>query len=113
MLFFNHDALAKESLCRPLHYIKLFENLVLTGKPAKFVGKSFILNPRAVLLARALDDYKMQYIYLCSLRAYSHYKQFNERGLDLTYYPDLNISLITRNPLVYFENNTLKLKFEE
>ena len=82
--------------------------------PALLQGKSFLLNPRDLFLDKSTDPaYIAQYIRLAARRSYVLYKLYNFRGLDLSFYPDLDISKITHNPLLKIANNKLHFKYEE
>jgi hypothetical protein len=78
------------------------------------VGSNFILNPDKFFSDRSTDIlYKAQYIELAGRRSYQHYKDLGYKHLDLSYYPDLNITAIKYNPIITIENNKIYFKHEE
>lgn len=82
--------------------------------PSLLQGKSFLLNPQDLFEDKSTDPaYIAQYIRLAARRSYVLYKLYNFRGLDLSFYPDLDTSKITHNPLLKIANNKLHFKYEE
>jgi hypothetical protein len=80
----------------------------------KMYGESFLVNPLAVFDDRTTDPlYIRQYINLAGRRDYAMYKLYGIKYLDLSYYPDLDISKIKHNPLLKIAGNKLYFKYEE
>lgn len=77
-------------------------------------GESFLLNPDALFADRSTDPlYIHQYILLAGRRDYAMYKLYAIKYLDLSYYPDIDISKINHNPLLKIAGNKLYFKYEE
>lgn len=124
-LFFNLNNLEKEAGNDPVKFVALLEyhykgNLPKSRsvkyKPSKLplAGYSFILNPGPVFHLDAYDvGYVVQYIKLCAMRDYAHYKFHGVRYLDTTYFPDLNINNIKTNPLLKLAHNQINFKYED
>lgn len=80
----------------------------------RMVGQSFLLNPESLLNDRQTDpSYIVQYIKLAARRDYAMYKLYNIIHLDLTYYPDIDRSKISHNPLLKIAGDKLHFKYEE
>jgi len=78
------------------------------------IGQSFLLNPDELLNDRRTDpSYIVQYIKLAARRDYAMYKLYNITYLDLTYYPDIDRSKISHNPLLNIAGDKLFFKYEE
>lgn len=84
-------------------------------KPVKLNmhGSSFILNLEPLLKLSDIDTiYIVQYIKLCAKRDYNMYKMFGVKTLDLSYYPDINLSAIKSNPLLQITKSEIHFKYE-
>lgn len=96
--------------------ITIPKNLNQRYKPLKHlaIGKSFLLNPDLFFTNKSVDSaYKAQYIRLAGRRDYNLYKQYGIKSLDLTLYPDLDLSAIKLNPLLTIANKQIHFKYEE
>ena len=81
---------------------------------SRMVGQSFLLNPDELLNDRRTDpSYIVQYIKLAARRDYAMYKLYNITYLDLSYYPDIDRSKISHNPLLSIAGEKLFFKYEE
>lgn len=77
-------------------------------------GNSYILNPEGLFENKNIDIlYKLQYIELAALRDYSMFRLYKSATLDLSYYPDIDISKIKTNPLLKILNNHIYFLYEE
>lgn len=77
-------------------------------------GESFLLNTVDLFNDKSTDpSYIVQYIKLAARRDHAMYKLYNITYLDLTYYPDLDRSKISHNPLLKIAGNNLYFKYEE
>jgi len=77
-------------------------------------GQSFLLNPDDLLTDRRTDpSYIVQYIKLAARRDYAMYKLYKITYLDLSYYPDIDRSKISHNPLLSIAGDKLFFKYEE
>lgn len=77
-------------------------------------GTSWLVNPAGLFADTSTNSvFKSQYIRLAGLRDYLSYKLLKQTYLDLSLYPDLNITALKQNPLLILENNTLKFIHEE
>lgn len=119
MLFFNWIGLVRESGSDPSKAVSIlkdyYNNRILKyGLKRKLAGSSFLLNAKDILNDKNTDIlYIYQYLLLAARRDYSFYKLYGERGLPLSYYPDIDRSLISHNPLLKIQNDTLYFKYEE
>ena len=123
MLFFDILTLEANTQCNPqqmldklyLHYTKkLIPKSHSSAKPiANLVGNSFLVNPKDLFADKTTDIiYKSQYIQLAGRRDYSLYKYYQQKHLDLTYFQDLDTSIISHNPLLTIDKNKLHFKYE-
>lgn len=81
---------------------------------ALMYGHSFLLNPDELLNDRRTDpSYIVQYIKLAARRDHAMYKLYNITYLDLSYYPDIDRSKISHNPLLRIAGDKLFFKYEE
>lgn len=96
-----------------LHFTKELPSKRSKYKPINLSGKSFLLNPKQLLLANVLGNFKVQYIKLAARRDYSTYKLLKQTGLDLTLFPDVGLDLIKHNPLLTILDQQVHFKFEE
>ncbi len=116
-LFFNLETL--EAQCKG-DYGKFITYLHLhlqrrLFKPFNLHGLSFLLNPEPLFRKDNKVDilYKIQYIKLAARRDYGLYKLYGQKTLDLSYFPDINISAIRTNPLISIKNNQIFFLYEE
>lgn len=124
-LFFNLETLEREAANDSQKFVALLEyhyrgnipkhkNVKYRPSKVSLAGYSFILNPAPVFHLEAYDvNYVVQYIKLCALRDYTHYKFHHVKFLDTSYFPDLNVAKIQTNPLLQLANKSIKFKFEE
>lgn len=119
-LFFDILTLESESKNDPKSMLTLLKQWLYKdnpySKPIKksLSGHSYLLNPKPLLYDTVTDPiYKVQYIKLAGRRDYTNYKLFKAKYLDLTLYPDINLSAIKSNPLITITNNKIYFKFEE
>jgi len=124
-MFFNLDLLEKEAKDKPDKFLYLLE-LAHTGKPAKsrtisYVtikniskGFSWLLNPAPIFKNNDVDlRYRVQYVKLAARRDYTQYKLYGYKGLDSSYFPELNLELIKHNPLLKIAGKHILFKYEE
>lgn len=122
-LFFNLKTLEEQSGSDPnkfmamleYHYTKKIPRLYARYKPSKVSlhGHSFILNP-SPLFATSVDLlYVIQYIKLAALRDYALYKLYSYKGLQVSYFPDINLQTIQYNPLLNITKTEIFFKFED
>ena len=124
-LFFNLETLEREAANDSQKFLALLEYHYRGSiprhrnskyKPSKksLAGYSFILNPGPLFHLDTCDvNYIVQYIKLCALRDWTHYKFHNVKSLDTTYFPDLNVAKIQTNPLLELATKSIKFKYEE
>lgn len=125
-LFFNLQVLEEDTKCDPNYMVKALydfhkgitipKNSKQQYKPLKrlTIGKSFILNPESFFNDKSVDSvYKSQYIRLAGRRDFNLYKQYGIKSLDLTLYPDLDLTAIKSNPLLTIANKQITFKHEE
>jgi hypothetical protein len=121
-LFFNLSNLEKEArsdnerfitLLRNFYYKKPPKNIRLIPK-SNLHGPSFLLNPEPLLDGSKVPiEYIVQYIKLAARRDYFLYKQFGVKTLDLSFFPDLNYTVIRYNPILKIKNNQIHFYYEE
>jgi len=81
---------------------------------AELYGKSFLVNPKPLLEDKLTDPgYVAQYIRLAARRSYLLYKVYNVSYLDLSSFPEVDISQISHNPLLKIAHNKVYFKYEE
>ena len=124
-LFFNLENLEKEAGGNSSKFLALLEyhytgsipsHKRSTFKPSKLSlrGTSYILNPGPLFNNQETDiDYIVQYIILCGRRDWGLYKFHGVKSLDLSYYPDLDLTKIKSNPLLKVVNKNIHFKYEE
>ena len=125
-LFFNLDILEKETLCDPEYLvvglykfykgIRYPKNIREKHKPIQQLtaGYSYLLNPEDFFIDKNTDIvYRAQYIRLAGRRDYQQFKQYGIKSLDLTLYPDLDLTAIKSNPLLTIANKQIYFKHEE
>lgn len=76
-------------------------------------GTSYLLNLNDLLNDTVDDFYIASYIYLASYRNYADYKLLGIKYLDISLIPDINLERYKDNPLLSFEANKIKFKYEE
>lgn len=121
--FFNEELLERLAGNDPFKYLALLEYHA-TGKlprsnskyrPAKqsLVGSSFLLHFGPLLNLKSCDIYhKIQYIKLAAKRDFTWYKLYGIKGIDLSYFPDIDMDSVRHNPLLTVENQHIHFKFE-
>ena len=123
-LFFNLKSLEEQSdgdaskfmVMLEYHYSKKLPFKYSKFKPSKvsLAGNCFILNPSSLFADKSTDIlFKIQYIKLAARRDYNLYKQYKYRGLQLSFFPDINIDLIKNNPLLIITETEILFKYEE
>lgn len=118
-IFFDLDNLEAESCNNPTKFITLLYNHYKGRLPKlttkrKLHGKSFILNPEPLFSRSNIDIlYIIQYIKLAARRDYALYKLYNFAGLDLSYFPDIDIDKLRTNPLLTIDHNQIHFLYEE
>lgn len=121
--FFNLENLEKESCNNSTTFMSILDTIYYKKlpnrrkgiKPIKLNmhGSSFILNLEPLLKLSDIDTiYIVQYIKLCAKRDYNMYKMFGVKTLDLSYYPDINLSAIKSNPLLQITKSEIHFKYE-
>ena len=91
---------------------KTTKDLKYTNK--RITGNSYLLNPKELFDDNSTDIlYKIQYIKLAGMRDYLLFKQYGYKRLQTSYYPDLNYSAISHNPLLAITNTEVHFKYEE
>lgn len=126
ILFFNLQVLEEDTKCNPDYLVKalyyLYKGVTIpksskqTYKPLKRLtaGKSFLLNPEPFFNDKSVDSvYKAQYIRLAGRRDFNLYKQYGIKSLDLTLYPDIDLTAIKSNPLLIIANKQITFIHEE
>jgi hypothetical protein len=119
ILFFNLDNLELEATGNPNKFMQLLNDHRLKKLPKltvkrKLTGKSFIIHPEPLFEINNVDIlYKIQYIKLAARRDYAHYKLYNSRVLDISFFPDLNIAALRSNPLLKITNKHIQFLYEE
>lgn len=125
-LFFNLKILEVDTKCDPEYMVQalfqFYKGITLPRhtrqryKPLKRLtsGTSYLLNPESFFNDKSVDSvYKAQYIRLAGRRDFNLYKQYGIKSLDLTLYPDLDLTAIKSNPLLTIANKQIKFKHEE
>lgn len=122
-LFFDIQKLEKQAKGSDLKFLEILENhyQISSLKKASFKkfksinGTSYLLNPQALFtLSRSIDiSYVVQYVRLAAKRLYNDYTMFNDIGLNITFYPDIDLNLLKYNPLLKITNKYIYFKFEE
>jgi hypothetical protein len=118
-LFFNWQKLIQETKSdsiKLVNTLKAFKDkkLLKAGLRDKLKGSSFLLKPDSILNDNNTDIlYIHQYIFLAAKRDYSLYKLYGVKSLQLSHYPDINLSSIRSNPLLIVTNNEIHFKYEE
>lgn len=84
-------------------------------KPAtkSLAGGSFLLNPDRLFSDKSTDIlFKVQYIKLAARRDYALWKFHKYKGIQLSYYPDINIEAAKHNPLLIVTSDQINFKYE-
>ena len=76
-------------------------------------GESFLLNPIKLINSINSNLHKAEYVYLASFRNYADYALLGIDYLDMSYIPDIDIVMASRNPLISIENKIIKFKKEK
>lgn len=126
MLFFNLSVLEAETKNDPQYLVtalyywytgkKIPKTLYEKYKPItkSLKGLNFLINPQDFFNDKITDTvYRAQYLKLAARRDYLTYKNYGITYLDMSFYPDLNISAIKYNPLIKHSNKKLYFKYEE
>ena len=123
-LFFNIAVLEELSGSDPYKFMALLEYHRSGGiakskfsryKPASksLSGNSYILNPDRLFSDKNTDIlFKIQYIKLAARRDYALYKFHKYKGIQLSYYPDINIEAAKHNPLLIVTPTEINFKYE-
>jgi hypothetical protein len=88
-------------------------NLRKVIKSSNVDGTSFIINIDDLISSQCKDSDLASYIYLSSFRNYSDFILFGIKYLDISYIPDIDITLYKDNPLLSITDKLIKFKFEE
>ena len=122
-LFFNLTYLEEISKGNPkifLSILKSYYNKELPNKHRikynkdKLKGSSFLLNPKSLFHKSNIDvSYIVQYVILAAKRDYFLYSQYRIKSLNLSFYPDLDLSKIKTNPLLKITSNEIFFLYEE
>jgi len=122
-LFFDIIKLEAESKGNDLLFMNILEdyynvktfNRLQKVKYKSISGRSWLLNPVPLFDRKTADiSYIVQYIKLAGRRNYQLYKTYGILTLDSSFYPNLLLENIKRNPLLNISNNQhIHFKFEE
>ena len=83
-------------------------------KPVKMPGFSFLLNPAPIFNSEVYEkEFLVQYIVLAARRDYTLYKLHGYAALDLSFFPDIDLSKIKYNPLLNIVGKHLHFVYEE
>lgn len=77
------------------------------------LGSSFLLNPEALFQSKVDINWKAQYIQLAGRRDLFLYRQYSIKTLDLSLFPDINVTAIKQNPLLEIASNKITFKLED
>lgn len=78
------------------------------------LGSSYLRNPEPLLSDMLTDpSYIAQYIRLAARRSYMLFKVYGVKYLDLSSFPEVDISQISHNPLLTIAQNKVYFKHEE
>lgn len=120
-LFFDIIKLETEAQGNDLRFMQILEDYYYRIKHQKLqkikyksiAGNGWLLHPTP-LFNRKLADiaYIVQYIKLAGRRDYLLFKFYNQITLDCSFYPNLDIERIKRNPLLTVSNNHIHFKYE-
>lgn len=123
-LFFNIQTLEELSCNDPYKFMALLEYHRNGGiakskyskyKPASksLSGNSFLLNPDRLFSDKTTDIlFKLQYVKLAARRDFALYKFHGYKGIQLSYYPDINIEAAKQNPLLIVTSKEITFKYE-
>ena len=123
-MFFNLQLLEELAGSDPNKFMALLEYHCKGGiarskyskyKPAtkSLLGNSYILNPDTLFSDKTTDIlFKIQYIKLAARRDFTLYKFHGYKGIQLSYYPDINIEAAKQNPLLIVTSTEINFKYE-
>jgi hypothetical protein len=125
ILFFNLGVLETAANTNPEYLVKALQ-LLSKGvwypknsrdkfKPIPNLagGSSFLLNPEVLFNNRVDVVYLAQYVKLAGRRDYNLYKLYGIKTLDLSMYPDLNLTNLSQNPLLTVTTTHISFNYEE
>lgn len=122
-LFFSLEKLEKQSIGSDPKFMqilwdhyqqKLLRRPTLNKVRYKPInGSSYLLNPQPLFNQQTDIAYVVQYVKLAARRDYTLFTMFKQITLDLSFFPDLDVSIISRNPLLIVKNKQIQFKFEE
>lgn len=123
VLFFGLQKLETQAQCSDTRFMQILEDFynskelgrpTLSGLKYKSItGTSYLLNAKPLFKQPVDVAYVVQYIKLAARRDYLLFDMFKQISLDLSYFPEINVSTLARNPLLNIQNNHIKFKFEE
>lgn len=112
MLFFDLPKIEKEAKYDARNIFKILKDQEV--RPSKsLIGRSYLINPSDLIDSKQDILYKLQYLRLAARRDYGLYKLYKYKELDLSYYPEIDKSLIVANPLLILNKTTIKFIFDE
>ena len=76
-------------------------------------GSSYLLNPQPLFNQNIDIAYVVQYVKLAARRDYTLFTLFQQIALDLSYFPDLDVMAVGRNPLLIVKTKHIQFKSEE
>jgi hypothetical protein len=124
-LFFNLAYLEEISCNDPAKFLSVLKHFYEKKLPNRkkvphysridMIGSSFLINPKPLLNNEDKVDilYIIQYIKLAARRDYSLYEDYDIVSLPLTYFPDLNLEVIKRNPLLNITHKEIFFYYEK
>lgn len=121
-LFFNLEELLKFSGGSSVKFMDILRDYYFTVSnkghynnkySVNIKGTSYLLRPLELIDYNIYVDYKVQYVKLASLRDYTLYKLFNDKSLNLSYYPEIDAEKLKHNKLLTIKNNKVYFKLEE
>lgn len=123
ILFFDIQKLEKQTIGNDLKFLQILEdhyNAKALKRPTlsklKYTpihGNSYLLNAKPLFRQPVDIAYVVQYIKLAARRDFLLFSQFNVISLDLSFFPEFDPKLLSRNPLLNIKNNQIQFKFEE
>ncbi len=124
MLFFNLKLLEEQCSNNPKKLITMLFHWYIKDIPTKdnkldfskvpLIGNSYIINPEPIFKDKSSDIiYLSQYVKLVGMRDYTIYKQYGDKSLHLSYYPDIHLDNIKHNPLLKITKHKILFKYEE
>lgn len=116
MTFFNYENLWLLALGNPKVMVKLFTNYVDKGEGKEVLdGENFVLNPQVVIQNpyRLTYQQRAEYLGICALRNYQHYRQSGNTDIRMEYVPEyISPKVITTHPLIQIKDNLIILQKE-